>query len=96
MSDRSHVLHISKLKPGFIPDELQDVLQMGASKEGIVTGILPHTSTSVYLCCADVCSAEWILSEFEGKLLLGSVVDIEMLSAGVADEIMIKTRGECP
>ena len=30
------------------------------------------------------------MSEFEGKLLLGSVVDIEMLSAGVADEIMIK------
>ena len=78
------------MKPGFIPDKLQDVLQMGASKEGIVTGILPHTSTSVYLFCADIGSAEWILSEFEGKLLLGSVVDIEMLSAGVSDEIMIK------
>ena len=49
MSNGSHILHFSKLKLGFIPDKLQDVLQMGQARRDLLQGSC-HIPPYLYMC----------------------------------------------
>ena len=74
-----NMVYISSLKPDFDYLNLEDAIQLDGNPDEIIQDYVIHNNDAIFLSLADTRFVDKVISRYDGKQLLGSVVRVQDL-----------------
>ena len=75
-----NVVYISSLKPDFDYLDLEDAIQLDGDPDEIMQDYVIHNNNAIFLSLADTRFVDKVISQYDGKQLLGSVLHVSRLT----------------